>query len=284
LEIAADERRIEVNEAEILAFEKLVYSQLMPISDIYRLDHSTYFCDMANSYDLEKLSDIFDTDWVIGCGVDRADPLKLSSEGARTMVSFIAKGLPGSRSNAKFHTQDDLIDKYIYIVLGIQHVVDSSLEGVKDAIIKIENEFSFIDVFCSERWGMFDIGPWLEDRGIEVEIIHPTPAKQKEGFSELYVAVANERFKCPPIGYGGSTGKDILYEEMEMIETTPGKDWYGSPEKNKLNGVQDDTVFSIVWNIYGLRFKTVDDMQPRKGKSYFGEFIKNRDLLGSYGE
>lgn len=282
LEIPEEERRFEVNVDQIMAFERTVYSMLVPAKEIYQLDNSEYFCDIANSFDLEKLTDFYDTNWVIGIGTDRADPMKEKAEGARTMVSIVAKGLPGSRSDPRVHTDEDLINKYIYVLLGTVHISDSSLEGIKNEVNRGEMEYNFIDVFCSERWGMFDIAPWLEAKDIEVEIIHPTPAKQKEGFSELHVAVANERFKCAPIGYRGTTKKDIFFEEMEMIETTPGKDWYGSPEKNKTDGIQDDTVFSVVWAIYGLRFKTVDDMQPRTAKSFLGEFIQNKELLGSY--
>ena len=284
LDIPEDERRFPVNVAEIKQHEKTLYSLLTPISDIYRLDYSTYFCDMANSYDLDKLTEIFDTHWVIGCGVDRADPMKEKQDGARTIVSFIAKGLKGSRSNPAAYTSENAVNQYIYIVLGIKHIATSSMEDIKSEINLAENEYQYIDTFCSERWGMFDLEPWLVDKDIEVDIIHPSPAKQKEGFSEFFVAVNNERFKCPPIGYHGSKKQDILFEEMEIVETTPGKDWYGSPEKFKSGGIQDDCVFSVVWNIYGLRFKTVDDMQPRVGKDFLGEFIQNKQLLGSYGE
>lgn len=281
LEIPEDERRFEVNEAVILQHEKTLYSLLSPISEIYRLDHSTYFCDKANSYDLSKLTEIFDTNWVIGCGVDRADPMKEKQDGARTMMSFVAKGLMNSRGNPVF-TDENAVNRYLYINLGTIHIASSSLEDIKLEINSAEEEYNYIDVFCSERWGMFDIEPWLIDKGIEVEILHPTPAKQKEGFSELFAIIQGERFKCPPIGYPGSKNPDILFEELSTIETTPGKDWYGSPEKFKSGGIQDDSVFSLVWAIYGLRFKTVDDMQPRTGKDFLGEFVRNKELFGSY--
>lgn len=281
LEIPEDERRFEVNEAVILQHEKTLYSLLSPISEIYRLDHSTYFCDKANSYDLSKLTEIFDTNWVIGCGVDRADPMKEKQDGARTMMSFVAKGLMNSRGNPVF-TDENAVNRYLYINLGTIHIASSSLEDIKLEINSAEEEYNYIDTFCSERWGMFDIEPWLIDKGIEVEILHPTPAKQKEGFSELFAIIQGERFKCPPIGYPGSKNPDILFEELSNIETTPGKDWYGSPEKFKSGGIQDDSVFSLVWAIYGLRFKTVDDMQPRTGKDFLGEFVRNKELFGSY--
>lgn len=105
-----------------------------------------------------------------------------------------------------------------------------------------------------------------------------------ESFSELYIIVKNERFKTSPIAYNGSNGPDILMEEMRMFETSPEKVWYGSPEKNKTDGVQDDVMFAMGWCIYGLRFKTSDDMRPRTGKIFLGNYIKNNDVVGEYGE
>jgi hypothetical protein len=72
-------------------------------------------------------------------------------------------------------------------------------------------------------------------------------------------------------------------EEMGAIESDPDKVWYGSPEKNKSGGIQDDTVFASVWGVYGLRFKGIEDMRPRMRRDKFlGEFfpIKNyMDLI-----
>jgi len=282
LAIPEDERRFEIDPVQIQNHVNVVYSALTPVKSIYSLDNSEYFCEMANSYDLEKLSDLYDTNWVVGVGVDRADPMKEKMGGARTIVTFVAKGLPGSRSHVNNFLDENAVNKFIYIILGVKHVVDSTIESIKDEINLGDSEYGGIDVLCTERWGMFDIGPWLETKDIEFEILSPVPLKQKEAYSELFLAVQNERIKVSPIAYRGTNQKDILMEELEMIETTPGKDWYGSPEKNKPNGVQDDVCFSLVWCIYGLRFKTADDMLPRTGKTYLGEFISNGELLGSY--
>ena len=129
---------------------------------------------------------------------------------------------------------------------------------------------------------MFDIGPWLQEKDIEPEILHPSPAKQMESFSELFIVVKNERFKTSPIAYNGSKSPDILMEEMSMFETAPEKVWYGSPEKNQTGGVQDDAVFALGWCLYGLRFKTVDDMRPRSGRLFLGNYIANKDVVGDY--
>ena len=180
--------------------------------------------------------------------------MKEKMEGARTILTIVAKGLPGSLSEPGLANAVDVVNKYIYIILGVMHIVDSSIEGIKDTINSAEDEFETIDSFCTERWGMFDIGPWLDEKDIYFEVLHPSPGKQKEGFSELYAAVKTERMKVSTINYPGSRGGDLLVEELSMIEASPDKIWYGSPEKNTTGGVQDDVVFSLVWCIYGLRF------------------------------
>ena len=284
LEVPKVERKYELDETKILRDVAKMYSELVPIKSIYALDDSPYFCSMATSVDLEAFTEFYDTHWCIGIGVDRADPMKEKMDGARTILTIVAKGLPGSRSNPRISLATDLVNKYIYVNLGVMHVADSSLETIKELVNNAEEEFEYIDSFCSERWGMFDIAPWLQDKGIEPEILHPSPSKQMEAFSEVYIVVRNERFKSSPISYNGSKGPDILMEEMSMFETAPEKVWYGSPEKNQTNGVQDDVVFSLGWCVYGLRFKTVDDMRPRSGKLLLGNYIANKELVGSYGE
>ena len=141
----------------------------------------------------------------------------------------------GSKKNSA-KLMDESAKKYLYINLAVKHIVDSSIETIKDEILYFNEEYDGIDTFCSERWGMFDLGPWLEELGIEYEILFPTPAKQKEAFSELLISIRDERFKTAPMAYHGTRQKDIFMEEFSMLETTPGKDWYGSPEKNKTDG------------------------------------------------
>ena len=284
LEVPKSERKYELDETKVLRDVAKMYAELVPIKSIYALDDSPYFCSMATSVDLESFTEFYDTHWCIGIGVDRADPMKEKMDGARTILTIVAKGLPGSRSNPRLTLATDLVNKYIYIILGVMHVADSSLETIKELTNSAEEEFEYIDTFCSERWGMFDIAPWLQDKGIEPEILHPSPSKQMEAFSEVYIVVRNERLKTSPISYNGSKGPDILMEEMSMFETAPEKVWYGSPEKNQTNGVQDDVVFSLGWCVYGLRFKTVDDMRPRSGKLMLGNYIANKELVGSYEE
>ena len=129
---------------------------------------------------------------------------------------------------------------------------------------------------------MFDFISWCEEKGIDLELISPTVEKQKSGFGELYLSVSSGRMKVAPIGYHGSNQQDILMEEMGMIESDPDKVWYGSPEKNKPNGVQDDSVYSTVWSIFGLRSKRFEDMRSRTNRKFLMEFLPNKHLEGRY--
>lgn len=294
---------IYVPEGEEDKIKDFVYSSVVPMKNFYQLDTTSYFCEMASRRDLELLSEIFDTNWVIGVGIDRADPLKSRPDhfannendsigdqikkkqttGARTMMTCIAKGLAGSRSDYTLFTDKEKANKYIYVILSVKHCATSTIEEMKKEILSFEEEYDGIDAVCSERWGMFDIITWCEEHDIEIELISPTTDKQREGFGEFYLAVSNGRVKTVPIGYYGSKQKDILMEELGAVESDPDKIWYGSPEKNKSTGIQDDTVFSAVWSVYGLRFKGIEDMRPRNGNaSFLGQFVPNKDLHGNY--
>ena len=281
---------------EFQSFLKQIDDAVIHMSDVFTLDTNDYFCEMATKRELDKLEDIYDTYWCVGIGIDRADPLKNKVDyfeeqdktkrkrttGARTMMVYIAKGLIGSRSNPLVYMDVDAVHKYIYVILSVKHCNTSTIEEMKNEINSAETEYGDIDAICSERWGMFDIVTWCDEKNIPLELISPTTDKQKEAFGELYLAVANGRVKVPHIGYYGTRKKDILMEEMEILESDSDKIWYGSPEKNKSDGIKDDTCFALVWGIYGLRFKTVDDMKPRTTTTFMGQFIPNAGLHGNY--
>ena len=257
--------------------------QIKRVDSIFSLADAKFFHSTASIENLKELSDYYDTDWSIGIGVDRADPLKNVTHGARTIVSIVAKGLPGSRSNTSAQYMPNAIHSYIYVLLGLNHVVDNTLYGIKEILGLANHKFDGLDMFCSERWGMFDIIPWLEDNEIRYELIQPNVERQKMAFSELFTIFASERFKAPPIGVPGSKMDDIYYEEFSTLEqSTNDKLWYGSPEKSDRFGIQDDAVFSIVWNIYGMRNITVNDFRSRGVASFATMYYENKNVLGNY--
>ncbi len=252
-----------------------------PVESVYTLRTVLGLPRMARMEDLVALGEFYDTDWVIGVGVDRADPMKVRTS-ARTMVTATAKGLPGSRSNPFMQVELGGIPQYIYATLHVAHIESSSLEDIKDVVKEVNEDFDGVDVVCGERWGMWDLVPWCEEQDIEIEAIFPTYDRQKESFSEFFIAVKQGRFKCPQLAVHGSKGEDVLREEMSVFDHDAEKRWFGSPEKEELYGVQDDAIFAEAWGMYGLRLKGVDDFRLRQPMQHFGIMFNNKDLLGAY--
>lgn len=279
---------------------KNVEKHLWPVSDIYRIQTESGLPTIADVSCLEKLSGIYDTDWAISGGLDRADPLKRRTA-ARSIFTLIAKGLPGSRSNPdigkiesqkkskglskKNHVKPELevsTLRYIYFLLYVGDIMDHSLEEFKKSILLGREEFDGIDIICSERYGAWDMVPWGENFDIKFELFHPTYAIQLAMFTYFYNLVNSGRFKAPPSAVPGSKLDDIVKEEMMYFDHDDETKWFGSPEKALKRGVQDDCMFALANAIYGARFLNVDDFRPRQGNFYFGTMIQPTGLKGRW--
>lgn len=236
---------------------------------------------MATMDDLMELTRFYDTDWAVGVGIDRADPMKARTS-ARTIVTCIAKGLPKSRTEGVLFGHDGDVPKYIYILLHLVHVESSALNDLKSLIRTLHSEFDGVDVVCGERWGLWDMVPWCEEQHIPVEITFPTYDKQKEAFSELYTTVLQGRFKAPPIAVFGNGSRDILAEEAEMFDHDPEHRWFGSPEKTEKYGIQDDSMFALAWSMFGMKLLGVDQFRERKVGTMFGMMFENKELVGKW--
>jgi len=256
---------------------------LLHISQVYSLKTDYLQPRAIKMHELEKLGDLYDTDWAILAGVDRADPMKKNIEqGARTIVTAIAKGLPGSRSNPHMNVTSATATKYIYFLIHLIHVVHSDLNTIKEVLEGLCDDFDGLDSFCSERWGMWDMGEWCEEKDISFEAVTASYIKQRECFSELYTLIKDGRFKAPPLAVKGSKEDDILIEEAQLFDHNKDRKLYGSPQKAERYGVQDDAMFAIGWTIYGGRLLTVESFRSRREQTSFGEFHKGHDLVGSY--
>lgn len=107
-------------------------------------------------------------------------------------------------------------------------------------------------------------------------------------FAEFFNSVKFGNFKAPLIPIPGFKNDDILREEMAMFDHLPpetGKKagFFGSSEKSKKNGIQDDVIFTIGAGMYAGRELSVYDFRERKGKVNFGSFFAADGLLGDYG-
>lgn len=237
---------------------------------------------------LMRLTELFDTDWVILTGLDFGDPLAMRGQ-ARTIVSCIAKGMVGSKSNPDLAKITQTAPKYFYVLLHIANIESHTVNHVKEALELYDQEYDGIDVLCSERYGAWDMQGWCDERTIKFEPIFPNYDRQKAAFKEYYTACKEGRFKAPYIPVTGSKQEDILREEMGAFDhwtksTDPATKSYmfGSREKFERGGIQDDSVYSVGWGLYGGRELGVDDFRIRRSNIGFGFFSTAEGLLGNY--
>jgi len=256
-----------------------IYDRLTPVSSVYELKTPQNEPKMAEIGNLEALSDLYDTNWAIIGGFDRADPMKRSTS-ARTITVLVAKGLIGSRS--KPFLEEDKNPNYTYILLGLLNIQDSTLSGIKDFYNDGHQEYDGIDIIGSERWGAWDLAPWCEDNDVALELWVATYDRQKTMFSEVYVTYNEGRFKTPALPTPGSSEDDILKEEASVFDHDPDKRWFGSPEKTEKYGIQDDAMFALGAAKYAGRNLTVMDFRERKGRIDFGSFFKAAGNLGRW--
>jgi hypothetical protein len=263
---------------------RLVYkkqeNRLITIDSVYRLRDEYGGPIMASAQDLERLGDMYETDWAILAGFDRSDPMQMDF-GARSIFTLTAKGLIGSR-NRMIVQEDDKVPEYIYFLLFLANLKQNDLEEIKSVITACSDEFDGVDTLCAERWGMWDLVPWCEENGIAFEPVSPTYERQKSMFSEFFTLVVDGRFKTPLIYVPGSRADDILKEEMSVFDHDVDKRWFGSPEKKNKNGIQDDSLYSLGWGIYGGRNLGIEAFRSRKSKMFFGNFFQDKSLRAKY--
>lgn len=282
---------------EIINVEK----HLWPVSDVYSLQSQNGMPILADASTLDRLTEIYDTEWAIIGGIDRADPMKRRTA-ARSIFTAVAKGLPGSLSNPNIGQLKEAkpvvpVSKkrkvkpelemptlsYVYFLLNIVDIQDHSLEEFKKNILLTHEEYGGIDVIGSERYGAWDMVPWGEDNEIKFELVHPNYGIQLAMFTYYYTLVSQGRFKGPPSSVPGSRLDDIVKEEMTYFDHDDETKWFGSPEKQLKYGVQDDFVFALANGIYAGRFLGVDDFRSRSGEAFWGQMYQPTDLKGDWG-
>jgi len=157
------------------------------------------------------------------------------------------------------------------------------IDTVKQIIDSAQEEFDGVETFCSERYGAWDVENWCEEREIKFEPVFPTYDRQRLAFKEVLMSVKEGRLKCPALKLPGAKGEDILAEEMGAFLHDSDTKWFGSPEKKEMHGIQDDTMFSLGWTLFGGRMLGVEDFRARKTFASFGHMFQNtEDLLGAY--
>ena len=237
----------------------------------------------ATVSDLRNLSDMYDTEWAVGVGLDLADPLKDDlSEGARSILTCVAKGLPGSRSNPDMHVGREDKVRYIYFLLHLFHIESNEIADVQFELDNLLYEYGQLQTICTERWGASELRSFAEEHEISLEYISPTYEKQRSGFNMLYNLVKTGYFKAPATAVPGAESDDILEEEMRAFRHDSNKKWYGSLTKKTKHGVQDDVMFALCWALFGMRNLTPDDFEAGGQGVFMGTVMENKDLVGKY--
>ena len=256
-----------------------IMTRFKPVSSIYSLNNYFGNVEMAAFEHLEALSNTFDTDWCLLSGADFGDPYAVRGL-ARTIFTLVAKGLPGSRTNPALGIiSENVTPQYLYILLYMNSISSHSQDEVKRLIDMAQEEFDGVDTFCSERYGAWDIENWCEDRDIKFEPVFPTYERQRIAFKEVLMSIKEGRFKYPGLKLTGSKEDDLLEEELGAFIHDSDSKWFGSPEKKETHGVQDDSIFSIGWTVFGGRSLGVDDFRIRRSTSAFGIMYDNQPQL-----
>ena len=218
------------------------------------------------------LGELFNTNFVVQVGLDRADPMKTHADvGARTMLSFVLKGMYNSKY-LKHSFNEEIVVNYIYIPVGIFHVQSSLLNQIQEILLEGNSLFG-IDSFCSERWGVWDMMEWLGENAIAAEVIQPTYERQKGAFTMLFESVNNGRFKVNFKGLFGYKGENLLEGEFLTFSHDVDKKVYVSEQKKEVDGIQDDLVYSLGWSVYGGRELTPENFREMKSQAFFGMYV-----------
>ena len=258
-----------------------INTRFRQVEELYIIGYDYVLSPGATLYDLQRMSDVFDTDWALLGGLDFADPMAVRKQ-ARTLYTLIAKGLVSSRSNPYLIETENAALKFIYLLIRLVNATDHTINYIKEIIDEDHTQLAGIDSLCCERYGSWDLITWCEDRDIAFEPIAPVYNRQREAFKEFYTVMNEGRFKCPPVGVPGSRKEDIFVEEAELFDHDPDKKWFGSNEKEEKGGIQDDVMYSIGWTIYGGRLLGPADFRARNLKLDFGTFLPEKTLLGNY--
>lgn len=268
-----------------IELEKRIYEiekRFKTVQDLYSMTDRHYPVPrFPTMQEIENLSILFDTDFALLVGIDMADPMAVRSN-ARTIMTFMLKGLVGSRSNPYVYNQEQGSPEYIYFLLYAADIDDHSMERMKAILEAVHIEYDGIDMICGERFGIWDLQPWSEEREIGFEAIYPTYDRQRGAFKELFNVVEKGRLKSPSVPIHGSKKEDILREEASVFDHDTDKRWFGSPEKAEKYGVQDDFIYSLGWCMYGGRMLGPDEFRPRKAERFFGSFTPDKTLVGNY--
>lgn len=240
------------------------------------------FCSVS---DIVSLTEAIRSRFSLQIGIDRADP-EAVKQGARTVMVGLLKGLPGSLDTDPMTLLSMGVD-YIYFLCGFYVSETSTLAEIKKCARSWHDAMGGVDAVAGERYGLWDMKPFVEEELEAVmTMIHPTYPRQKEIFSALADTISDGRMFAQPVGYPGIRGNDLLVEEARMFvwdERSNNSGWFGSPEKKKANGIQDDSIYALAWAEFAGMDIQASEFRTRGVNVPVGAIIPQAGLLGKYG-
>lgn len=249
--------------ADFLHQVTAIEAKLAPVDSVYTLKNAFGAVEFASLDVISRLSDLIRSDFAILAGLDQSDPMAIYKK-AKTILTFVAKGLPNSKYDLGYLGIDRATLKYVYFLIGVVHIEDASIDTVKGVLSRAHAEYEGLDSFCGERYGSGNLNKFLDDNKIKYEFVSPGYDRQRDCFKELFLVSREGRLKKPRATIPGTSGPDIIREEMGVFYHDTTKRWFGSPHKDEKHGIQDDSIFSLGWCMYGGRELAPEHFRERK--------------------
>ena len=263
-------------------------SKVRSVSDFYTLEDNYQNIQLVSPSVLNDLGDLLNTDWAILTGIDLADPLAIRKK-ANSIMTIIAKGLPNSKTDPQLmvlNEKEMVSAKFVYFIVGF-YVLETHtpINDIRSKLDQVLLMYDGIDMVCGERYGLWDLATWCEDNDIPFDPIYPNYERQRAAFNHLYSTMYLGLLKAPTIPHMGIKGEaDLLREELGIFDHSANGRWFGSPEKNEKYGIQDDSVYSVGWGMYGGKELGPDQFRSLSYEpgNLFGNMFQNKDVVGNY--
>lgn len=257
-----------------------------------------YSCP-ATPETLRQFSELYDCDFIIGIGLDRAKQLQDRSD--RTVLSTVARAVFNEQKAETWGT--DRMFFLLDLIVSTELSYEGIMQDIQHSIDIYGGGFGYIDL---EDYNVVDIYKSCEKLyGKDVVVIAPNSMKhQVQIFTEMCLASRGGYLKIPSINiYTDEEDKvhfdkppigkqDILRTEMAVFENSPpismkgrGSDGYfGSPFKKKtghtrLGDPKDDCVYSIA---HAIQASIRGDIPAVMRNMVFASAIINDDVVGDY--
>lgn len=240
----------------------------------------------ADENTLDKLRQIYQTDFIIGIGLDRAEQIVAKSD--RTALVTVARGIL-------------TFDVSIFFILDIYLPDDPNMRNITTRILENAQMFGWIDHVDIEKSQGMDIEGWCNENGISANLVTASYEHQKEMFTELYTAMMGGYLKCPAVpAWVDDKGvlfhelppqgvQDILRTEMSFFIHAAKVEgsragYFGSPFKRrtgrtKAGEAKDDVTFALAHAMFASKR---GDIPASATNSIFSGATINTDVIGDY--